>query len=223
MRSTPAGDVVHADPAEPPAPVIEGLDGLVGTRDQESAEISGTLAYDRLTVDRDEVIALAGERLLGDAGVLPSGHELLASATEVTIGEARRDGDALIVAVTVTGASTPAIDREEVIDRVRGQSAEDARAALADLGDANRRPVARLGQLRARYRLAHRGQDRRRGRRGALSTLIGLDHGSRRIGVAVGDTETGMAFARAAIIRRNLEADLAAIEALVSPSRRSSS
>ena len=47
-----------------------------------------------------------------------------------------------------------------------------------------------------------------------MSTLIGLDHGSRRIGVAVGDTETGMAFARAAIIRRRLEADLATIEAL---------
>jgi putative Holliday junction resolvase len=47
-----------------------------------------------------------------------------------------------------------------------------------------------------------------------LSTLIGLDHGSRRIGVAVGDTETGMAFARAAIVRRNLEVDLDAIVAL---------
>ena len=48
-----------------------------------------------------------------------------------------------------------------------------------------------------------------------MSTLIGLDHGSRRIGVAVGDTETGMAFARAAIVRRNLEVDLDAIEAVV--------
>ena len=47
-----------------------------------------------------------------------------------------------------------------------------------------------------------------------MSTLIGLDHGSRRIGVAVADTETGMAFARAAIVRRRLEIDLAAIEAL---------
>ena len=47
-----------------------------------------------------------------------------------------------------------------------------------------------------------------------MSRLIGLDHGRRRIGVAVGDTETGMAFARAAIIRRNLETDLAAIENL---------
>ncbi len=47
-----------------------------------------------------------------------------------------------------------------------------------------------------------------------MSTLICLDHGSRRIGVAIGDTETGMAFARPAINRRNLAADLDAIESL---------
>ena len=41
--------------------------------------------------------------------------------------------------------------------------------------------------------------------------IIGLDHGSRRIGVAIGDTETGMAFARLAIRRRNLDHDLALI------------
>ncbi|HJP72388.1 MAG TPA: Holliday junction resolvase RuvX [Candidatus Limnocylindria bacterium] len=41
--------------------------------------------------------------------------------------------------------------------------------------------------------------------------LIGLDHGAKRIGVAVGDTETGMAFARPAIKRRNLDHDLALV------------
>jgi len=41
--------------------------------------------------------------------------------------------------------------------------------------------------------------------------IIGLDHGSRRIGVAIGDTETGMAFARAALRRRNLDHDLALV------------
>ncbi|HUF06936.1 MAG TPA: Holliday junction resolvase RuvX [Candidatus Binatia bacterium] len=39
--------------------------------------------------------------------------------------------------------------------------------------------------------------------------VVGIDHGARRLGIAVGDTETGMAFARAAIRRRNLDADLA--------------
>ena len=129
-----SGDALYADGAEAPEPVIEGLDGLVETRDQESAEISGTLSYDRLSVDRDEVVALATERLSDDTAALPSGHELIASATEVSIGETSRDGDALIVMVTMTSASTPAIDRREVIELVQGRSADDARAALAEFG-----------------------------------------------------------------------------------------
>lgn len=44
--------------------------------------------------------------------------------------------------------------------------------------------------------------------------MIGLDHGSRRIGVAVGDDETGRAFPRPALQRRNLAADLQQITAL---------
>jgi len=40
------------------------------------------------------------------------------------------------------------------------------------------------------------------------SAVIGLDHGSRRIGVAVGSLETGQAFARAALQRRSQSADL---------------
>jgi len=48
-----------------------------------------------------------------------------------------------------------------------------------------------------------------------VTRIIALDHGSRRIGVAVGDTETGMAFARPALLRRNLVTDLAAIGRLV--------
>jgi putative Holliday junction resolvase len=41
--------------------------------------------------------------------------------------------------------------------------------------------------------------------------IIGLDHGVRRIGIAIGDTETGMAFARPALRRRNLDRDLALV------------
>ena len=47
-----------------------------------------------------------------------------------------------------------------------------------------------------------------------MSTLIGLDHGSRRIGVAVGSEETGQAFARPALQRRSRGADLEQISAL---------
>jgi hypothetical protein len=68
--------------------------------------------------------------------VLPAGHEQLPSEISVTIGEARREGDAMVVAVSLTGASTPAIDRDEVVERVRDRSVDDARDALRDLGDA---------------------------------------------------------------------------------------
>ena len=44
--------------------------------------------------------------------------------------------------------------------------------------------------------------------------VVGLDHGARRIGVAVGDTEIGMAFARPAIQRRNLDRDVGLIAEL---------
>ena len=47
-----------------------------------------------------------------------------------------------------------------------------------------------------------------------MSGVIGLDHGSRRIGVAIADLETGMAFARPALLRRNLDHDLALIHEL---------
>lgn len=37
---------------------------------------------------------------------------------------------------------------------------------------------------------------------------MGLDHGSKRIGVAIGDTETGLAFARPALRRRDTATDI---------------
>jgi putative Holliday junction resolvase len=41
--------------------------------------------------------------------------------------------------------------------------------------------------------------------------IIGLDHGSRRIGLAIADLETRLAFARPALQRTNLASDLEAI------------
>jgi putative holliday junction resolvase len=44
-----------------------------------------------------------------------------------------------------------------------------------------------------------------------VTRLLGIDHGRRRIGLAIGETETGLAFARTALRRRGTERDLAAI------------
>lgn len=47
-----------------------------------------------------------------------------------------------------------------------------------------------------------------------MTTIIGIDHGMRRIGVAVGVTETGMAFARPAIRAKSAAAATDAIRLL---------
>jgi putative Holliday junction resolvase len=47
-----------------------------------------------------------------------------------------------------------------------------------------------------------------------LSRLLGVDHGSRRIGLAVADSELGMAFARPALRRHRETDDLAAVARL---------
>jgi putative Holliday junction resolvase len=47
-----------------------------------------------------------------------------------------------------------------------------------------------------------------------VGAVIGLDHGSRRIGVAVGDEETGQAFPRPALMRHSAAVDLQQIGAL---------
>ena len=133
----PNGSRVSANAVEAPEPTIEGLDGLVGARDQAEAEIRGSLAYDRRSVERAEVIELARERLASDPGALPADRELLVDATQVTVGAARIEGDRLVVAVTVAGASMPQLSRELVLERVRGRSSEEAEAALRDLGEAS--------------------------------------------------------------------------------------
>lgn len=44
-----------------------------------------------------------------------------------------------------------------------------------------------------------------------MSRLLGIDHGTRRIGLAVGDTDTGLAFARPALRHRSESAAVASI------------
>lgn len=48
-----------------------------------------------------------------------------------------------------------------------------------------------------------------------MTRIVALDHGSRRIGVAIGDTRTGMAFARPAVRQRNEAVALDTVSALL--------
>lgn len=44
-----------------------------------------------------------------------------------------------------------------------------------------------------------------------MTRILGIDHGSRRIGIAIADTETRMAFTRPALQRRGGERDITAL------------
>jgi hypothetical protein len=126
-----------AVPGEPAEPLIEGLDDLVGTRDPEAIEISGTQGWEVFAVESEAVVERGTELFLADERVVPDGSELLADTVAVVIGEASQAGGTLAVDVTVTARAASAVDAEEVRRRIAGRSAEEAEAAIADLGDAS--------------------------------------------------------------------------------------
>jgi hypothetical protein len=120
---------------QPAEPQIEVPDDLVGRRDEATFSVTGTLAYNRATVDPAEVDASARQQLADDSAALPAGHELLADSVEVEPGDPRRDGDVVIVPVEVTARSAPVIDEEAIRDEIAGRPIEEVRAALEPLGD----------------------------------------------------------------------------------------
>ena len=121
-------------PAAPAEPVIQVPEGLVGTRDQERAEISGELAWAADQADPEAVIRAAEERFAADAGAIPDGHELLSGSVSATVGEATRAEDGLIVEASVTAQSAPTVDRAAVIERIAGREEAEAEAVLANIG-----------------------------------------------------------------------------------------
>jgi hypothetical protein len=123
--------------AEPSDPVLEGVDGLVGTRDPEGVEITGSQGWELLVAESETVTRRATELFLADGSAVPDGSELLTDTIGVAIGEARRLDGTLEVDVTVGARVASAVDVEEVRRRIVGRSAEEAEAAVADLGDAS--------------------------------------------------------------------------------------
>jgi hypothetical protein len=130
----------HADAvvAQPEAadPRLEGLEDLVGTRDEPEATISGRLRWAAVVADPNEVIEAARQQLAEDASVVPSGHALLPESIDIEIGEASLAGDSMRVDVTARGESAAQFDGTEVAALVAGLSKEEAEAALAELGNA---------------------------------------------------------------------------------------
>ncbi len=129
------GDAIVAQP-EPADPRIDGLEDLVGTRDEAEATIGGRLRWEAFVADRGEVMEAARQQLVDDPSVVPSGQALLPASIEVEIEEARVAGDAMRVDVAARGRSAAQIDGTEVAALVAGLSPDEAESALRELGTA---------------------------------------------------------------------------------------
>jgi hypothetical protein len=124
---------VETDPEEP---AIEVPEDLVGTRDVPETEIAGTLAWEVVVVDPDDLEDEAAGRLASDP-LLPEGHDLRPESVSVELGAPVLRGGEVVVAAAVDALTTPRIERDEILARIIGRSAPEAELALADLGEAD--------------------------------------------------------------------------------------
>jgi hypothetical protein len=130
------GDDMHVVDVAPAEPQIEVPDDLVGTRDVDQVEISGSLAWEVVAIDTGAMETDAANRLEADPGI-PDGHQLMPGSVDVELGAPRLDGDRVVAEVVVTGSTAPELDPAVVRGRVSGLSEAEARLALADLGEAD--------------------------------------------------------------------------------------
>lgn len=134
-RLAPAAESAAAAAPGTEKAAIQVPSGLVGKHDQATFQLSGSMTYDRATIAMTDVIAAAGGRLASDPGSVPSGRALVAGSLDVQKGDPRRDGDRLIVPVSVRARSSVRIDADRVRDQVLGKSLKEAVAALDGLGE----------------------------------------------------------------------------------------
>jgi hypothetical protein len=130
----------HADrlyPAlEPPTPVIDVPEGLVGSQGQATFELTGTLTYSYPYVLRTDVEAEGATQLMTDESATPPGTTLLSETIDVEPGAVTSDGQAVSVEVSVRAEAAPEIDIEQLRELVAGKTPEEVAAELDELGDA---------------------------------------------------------------------------------------
>lgn len=128
-------DRLYAAPPETEVPTIEIRDELLGTEDEATFELTGTLAVDRPFGSRSDAEDAARSSLLTDENAAPAGMTILEDSITIDLGLATLAGERLDVTATVRAAAAGAIDEANVADRIAGLTVEEARVALAPLGE----------------------------------------------------------------------------------------
>jgi len=136
------GDALDAEPdrlyegaPDSEVPVVNGEDDLLGTEDQSTFTLHGTLAVDRAYGSRPEAETAAGEALLADPNATPVDATIVDNSITVDIGSVTVSGDSLQMQASVSALAAAEIDEGLVRDRIAGKTVDEARTALADFGE----------------------------------------------------------------------------------------
>ena len=121
---------------EPAEPAFEGVDDLLGTRDQPAVEIRGTLAYDTWLVDPEQLERAAADRIEADREAVPDGYRLVDADTTVEVTGTVGTPERAEISVAVGGRAVAEVAPDEVLERIRGLTPTEGEAALVDLGRA---------------------------------------------------------------------------------------
>ena len=129
-------DRLYAAPPQAQDPVISIPPGLVGTKDEDSFNLSGKLAYDRRYVTQDELTQAGRDAITADTASHPTGTTVIASSVAVEPRQLAATSDEVRAEITVRAAVTRTIDLERLKGSIEGKSRADAVRALASVGAA---------------------------------------------------------------------------------------
>jgi hypothetical protein len=123
-------DRIFADAPESETPLVEVPPELVGKEDTPTFELSGTLQINRAFGSRADVETTA-------SGAMPTtlGKTIVPDSVVVVVQGAAEQGDSLLVQVSVTAEAAAVIDEAAMRDLVAGKTVEEARTALAGVGE----------------------------------------------------------------------------------------
>ena len=124
----------YAPPGTNEEPMVSVPDGTVGTRGEATFQLTGTLAYSRRFVTRDQVTQAAATKIHADPGAQPVGTRLVDSTIVVSPSALTMTGDQITATLNVRASVAPVLDESELKARVAGRSRQDAEDALGDIG-----------------------------------------------------------------------------------------
>jgi Baseplate J-like protein len=109
-------------------------DGLVGTRGEETFNLSGTLAYARTYALGADLQAAAAMAMHADAKAIPAERMLIDASVTLVEHDVSTAGGQVVAHSSVSGKTAPAIDIQALKSQIAGLSAQEAEARLDALG-----------------------------------------------------------------------------------------